>query len=388
MPRPIAITAHTMTHAGGVGVESTWQSLRSGTPATTAPPFALDYDAVVGLVAPELPKLPERWSEFDTRQARLAWMSLEEIRPAIENARARWGGGRIGLILGTSNGGIDATERTVATYLADPDRRRLAHLGTRHAFDAASRMIADECGLEGPSLVISTACSSSAKALASAQRWIESGWVDAVLVGAVDALTRLTCDGFRSLGLLSPSGCRPFDVARAGIHLGEGGAWLMLERDGDAPVDLLSVGESSDAHSMTAPHPEGLGAVAAMRAALDRAGVAPEEVDYVNAHGTGTEQNDVTEALALRTVFAEVPAFGSTKGTTGHLLGAAGGTEAVIAVEAIRRGELPPTAGLSEVDPALGVQPLSTLVVAPVRTVLSNSFAFGGSNASVLLRAR
>src|SRR5690606_7552042 len=127
-----------------------------------------------------------------------------------------------------------------------------------HTFDAAARLIAEECGLEAPPLVISTACSSSAKALASAQRWICRGWVDAVVVGAVDALTRLTLDGFRSLGLLSPEGCRPFDRERCGIHLGEGGAWLLLEREGEAPVELCAVGESSDAHSMTAPHPEAL----------------------------------------------------------------------------------------------------------------------------------
>src|SRR5690606_9318165 len=185
MLRPLAITAHTMTHAGGVGRELAWSSICEGRALSKQAPFELDYEASVGLVARELPALPSRWSSFDTRQARLAWMSIEEIRPAIERARLRWGGARVGLILGTSNGGIDATTSTVARYLADPERKRVAHDDAIHTFDAAARLIAEECGLEAPPLVISTACSSSAKALASAQRWICRGWVDAVVVGAV-----------------------------------------------------------------------------------------------------------------------------------------------------------------------------------------------------------
>jgi len=242
-------------------------------------------------------------------------------------------------------------------------------------------------GAGGPGYAVSTACSSSGKVLGSARRLLRAGLADAVLVGGADSLCRTTLCGFHSLEVLSKTPCRPFCAGRDGTTIGEGAAFLLLEREGDGPARLLGVGESCDAHHMSHPHPEGLGAEAAMAGALAQAGLAPHEVDHVNAHGTATQLNDAAESKAIFRLFGDRVPVASTKGYTGHLLGAAAATEAVFAVAAIEQGWIPASLGCDPQDPALAVSLCRERRERRCRAVLSNSFAFGGSNVAVLFGA-
>jgi 3-oxoacyl-[acyl-carrier-protein] synthase-1 len=235
---------------------------------------------------------------------------------------------------------------------------------------------------------VSTACSSSGKVLASARRLIAAGVVDAVLTGGVDTLCHTTLRGFESLQALSRRACRPFSADRDGLSIGEGGAFLLIEREGEGRVLLRGVGESSDAFHMSHPHPDGLGARLAMEAALRQAGIEASSVDHVNAHGTGTVANDVVEASAIASVLGRGALVTSTKCYTGHLLGAAGATEAVLAALAIERGFVPATLGADPLDPRIEIDVCVKGAKRLVRTAMSNSFAFGGSNVSILLGAR
>jgi 3-oxoacyl-[acyl-carrier-protein] synthase-1 len=243
-------------------------------------------------------------------------------------------------------------------------------------------------GFEGPVAVISNACASSGKVFASANRWLEVGVVDAVLVGGADSLCQTTLRGFRSLGLLSEEPTRPFSADRRGINIGEGAAFALIERTGEGPR-LLGVGESADAHHMTTPDPEGRGAQAAMQAALDDAGASASDVDYVNAHGTGTRFNDAMEAHAIRSCLGHAgdPIVVSTKGYVGHMLGAAGATEAVFVLESLRGGWTPASVGADPLEPDIGLHVPTEVCEGELRLALSNSFAFGGSNVSVLFGA-
>ena len=249
-------------------------------------------------------------------------------------------------------------------------------------------------GVRGPAFAISTACSSSAKAFAAADRLIAAGLADAAVVGGVDSLCLTTLYGFASLELTSPEPCRPGDAARQGLSIGEAAAFALLE-PGDATnaaVVLSGWGEASDAHHMSAPHPEGRGSRAAMQGALARAGLAPGDIDYINLHGTATPANDVAEGLAVSGVFGTALGAGvpcsSTKGITGHTLGAAGALEAVVCALALEHGLLPPSVGTRTPDPAIPVDLIMLPRTASLRHVLSNSFGFGGSNASLLLSRR
>jgi 3-oxoacyl-[acyl-carrier-protein] synthase-1 len=242
-------------------------------------------------------------------------------------------------------------------------------------------------GLEGPGFIVSTACSSSAKAFASAQRLLDADLCDAALVGGVDSLCQTTLRGFQSLEVLAKDPCRPFAQDRKGISIGEGCALALLERDGEAATAFLGAGETSDAHHMTAPHPQGLGAKAAMEEALRSAGLTAANVDHVNAHGTGTVLNDAAESLALRALFEDRVPVVSTKGYTGHLLGAAGATEAVFSILALEQGWIPASLGAAPLDPSLGIWVPQETLTRRSRVVLSNSLAFGGSNVSLAFGA-
>ncbi len=217
---------------------------------------------------------------------------------------------------------------------------------------------------------------------------MEAGVADAVLVGGIDSLTRMTLQGFHSLGILSSTPCRPFGAERDGINIGEGAAFLLMEREGDSEVAVLGVGESADAYRMSSPEPTGRGAREAMERALAQAGLEPTDIDHINAHGTATKLNDEAEARAIEALFGDRVPVSSTKGYTGHLLGGAGGTEAVFAVHAILSGRLPATLGCDPLDPEVRIRVQRDAAEARVRRVLSNSFAFGGSNVSVLIGAR
>lgn len=342
--------------------------------------LAVPYSGVVGAVG--LTRSPRELGL--SRQARLAWAGAEQLAPAAKAACRRWGGQRVGLILGTSTGGIAASERAYAALREGAEIPRDYSFEKQHAFNGVADMLAREFGILGPTYVVSTACSSSAKALAAAGRLLATGVADAVLVGGVDSLCLTTLLGFQSLGVVSPQVCQPFAAARDGISIGEGAAFMLLEREGDAAAFLLSVGESGDAHHMAHPHPEGRGAEQAMRQAIAHAGVEPQQVGYVNAHGTGTLLNDAIEASAIARVFGRYPLVSSTKAATGHLLGACGVTEAAFCVAAIERARVPGN-GSARLSDGLEIDISQVTASRDLDYAVSNSLAFGGSNASVLL---
>jgi 3-oxoacyl-[acyl-carrier-protein] synthase-1 len=240
-------------------------------------------------------------------------------------------------------------------------------------------------GLEGPVALVSNACASSGKVFASAKRWLDCGVVDAVLVGGADSLCQLTLRGFGALGLLSAEPTRPFSSERQGINIGEGAAFALIERDGEGPR-LLGAGESSDAHHLTRPDPDGMGALAAMKAALADAGLTSNDIDYVNAHGTGTRFNDAMEARAIRALLGPKahPLVVSTKGYVGHMLGAAGATEAVFVLQSLAEGWVPGSIGSDPLDSEIDLDVPARLCRRPLGAAMSNSFAFGGSNVSLV----
>jgi len=324
-----------------------------------------------------------------TRLAAIALASVRQLAPAVRAASRRWGAGRVAYVFASATGGLEETERALAP---DP-RRPPAHAAYRyenHGIDATSAAIARHLGCAGISLAISTACSSSFKALAAGIRLIDRGLADAAVIGCADSLCRTTVFGFHSLGLLSPVATRPFSRERAGITLGEGSAYVLIERGSDATwrhalAGVAGVGGASDAFHHTSPHPEGIGGQLCMRQALDRAGVSPNDIDYVSAHGTGTQQNDAAEAAAVARVFERRVPVTATKSLTGHTLGSAGLTALVLAIESLRRHEIPATLRVAPADDALPVAVVDGPRPGRLRHVLVNAFGFGGSNASVVV---
>jgi len=381
------IAAIGVTSALGDSCDDVFRALLQGTPVVSPPPFALPFVTVTGSLTGPLDPLPAHLRAYDTRLARITLRALPQVTAAVERARSRYGRERIGVLVGTSTGGLDATEPAYRLYRKTGQRDPAFSLRQSHAFDALATLVRDLLDVSGPCYAVSTACTSSAKALASARRLIQADFCDAVLVVGVDALCETTLRGFHALGVLSTQAARPFCAQRDGIHIGEGAALMLLQREGEGPAYLSAVGESSDAHSMSAPQPEGLGASDAITRGLAEAGIHPEQVDFVNAHGTGTPQNDIAESRAiLRVLPAQVP-VSSTKGLTGHTLGACGTLEALFVALSLERGELPPSAGSAPLDTGIGLHVLQQSVRHSVRVALSNALAFGGSNACVVLTA-
>lgn len=386
---PYAITAYswcnalgTRRHPSSPEEELTrWPLNRSGLRPAEGGPVTTYWGPIAG----PLPAMPEPIAHHRSRCSQLFWASLKQLELAIGAALRRWGPARVGLVVGSSTGGIDVTEQVVALEHQGKPLPWDYDFDAVHPFSALVHMARTAFGFAGPGYVISTACSSGAKALASAQRLLETGICDAVITGGADALCQMTLRGFASLGILSEGLCRPFDRHRDGINIGEGSAVLLVERRSASPLVLLSGGESSDAYHTTAPHPEGLGARLALQAALELAGLAPDRVDYVNAHGTGTRQNDSAEALVLASTLGERVAFSSTKDRVGHQLGAAGATEVAFCLDSLLAGRMPGNRPGTEPDPNLAVHPLPAPRSAALQTALSNSFAFGGSNAVIAL---
>jgi 3-oxoacyl-[acyl-carrier-protein] synthase-1 len=384
---PLPVTALSVGNALGGCTGDVIASLERGTSGLRACPFDLPRGMACGLFAGEPAPLSLSLSPYDTRIARIAAHVLSGMSSAVEAAVRRWGASRVALVLGTSTGGIAETEGAFSDHRRTGRVPERFDLDRQHAFHGVLEVVRALSGARGPGYVVSAACASSGKVLASARRLIACGLADAVLTGGVDTLCDTTLRGFSSLEALSPTPCRPFSAARDGTTIGEGAAFLLVEREGEGAVRLLGVGESSDAHHMTQPDPEGRGAARAMREALEQAGVEPGRVDHVNAHGTGTPANDVAEARAIVEVLGTSVPVSSTKGYTGHLLGAAGATEAVFAALAIERGFIPASLGAEPLDPAVRANIAVRAQRAAIRTVLSNSFAFGGINVSVLLGA-
>lgn len=348
-------------------------------------PQLLDIPGTWGRVTAPILPLPKELKRHHSRSAQLLLTALEPLRTTIDAARARYGAERVAIVLGSSTGGIDATERALAEERRTgrmPDDFLFQHA---HVYHALIRLLREVLQLDGIGFVISTACSSSGKALGAAQRLLATGKADAVLSGGVDALCEMTVRGFAGLGILAPDGCKPFDRQRNGISIGEGAALLLLERECAGSQSLLGVGESSDAFHATAPHPEGLGARLAMERALALSGLSPADIGYVNAHGTGTEQNDGAEARALFDVFGPSIRFSSTKDRVGHQLGTAGATEALFCLHALQQRKIPENRIPNETDPRLTVQPWVEAAPLSLPVAQSNSFAFGGSNVSVIV---
>jgi 3-oxoacyl-[acyl-carrier-protein] synthase I len=390
---PLVLANYTATSCIGRGLQETLGALRAQRTGLAPCAFeTVDLDTCIGEVAGvDAERLPQALHRFDCRNNRLAQLGLRQdgFGEAVRASAGRWGRRRIGVFLGTSTSGILQTE--LAYRRRDPQTGALPedfhYSSTQNSFSVAD-YVRRALGLEGPAVVISCACSSSAKVFGSAWRMIEADLIDAAVVGGVDSLCLTTLYGFHALQLTSVRPCRPFDVARDGISISEAAAFALLERlpaslDADA-VSLIGVGESSDAYHMSSPHPEGLGARAAMRAALKSAGLDPEEIDYINLHGTGTQSNDSAESHAVAAVFGVTTLCSSTKGATGHALGAAGALEAAICALALQHGFMPAGLNTTQVDPTLAVKYLRENRAGRMSRVLSNSFGFGGTNCSLV----
>lgn len=344
------------------------------------------FTAMVGEVSTALPAIPAHLSKYNSRNNQLLLAALAQIQDDIDNAIKLYGRTRIAIIMGTSTSGIYEGELAIAYQQLNGRLPEHYHY-EQQELGNPSEFLAEYLSLSGPAYTISTACSSSARAIISGQRLIESGLVDAAIVGGADSLCKMAINGFRSLESLSEKHCMPFAGTRNGINIGEGSALILLTRE-KAPVALLGVGESSDAWHMSAPHPEGIGAEAAMKMALDSAGVKPEQVGYVNLHGTATPLNDQMEAKAVNRLLGSNVPCSSTKHLTGHTLGAAGATEAALCWLLLTQNLPLPTQDFSvgTRDETLAQINLVTQSQQPKsRFFLSNSFAFGGNNASLLL---
>ncbi|MGA8259607.1 MAG: beta-ketoacyl-[acyl-carrier-protein] synthase family protein [Arenicellales bacterium] len=378
----------------GVGLDRTLSALRQRQPGLAPCEFdTVDLATFVGTVAGvDAVQLPSTLAYYDCRNNRLALLGLMEdgFAEAVHAATARYGANRIGVILGTSTSGIFQTE--LAYRRRDPVSGALPAdfiYGKTHNVFSVTDFTRRYLGLTGPAVTVSSACSSSAKVFGSARRMIEAGLIDAAVVGGVDSLCLTTLYGFSSLGLVSDQACRPFDTQRDGISISEAAAFVLLERPpGDLDAEsvlLVGLGESSDAYHMSSPHPEGLGARMAMQDALRTAGLDPSEIDYINLHGTATQTNDAAEGKAVHAVFGPDTPCSSTKGATGHALGAAGGLEAVICALVLGHGLLPAGLNTRQLDPALDLDYVLENREQPVGRVLTNSFGFGGTNCSLVL---
>ncbi len=380
-----AITAYSVANALGADAREVARALAAGASGLRPCRLPLPFETVAGHFPDVLEPVPPSLAAYDSRIVRMALAVLEGVAGAGERAVRRHGPDRVAIVLGTSTGGIEETERAVEAHAATGALPERFSLERTHAFHALLDAVRLRTGARGPAWIVSTACSSSGKVLGSARRLLAAGLADAVLAGGVDTLCQTTLRGFRSLEALSSGACRPFAAARDGLSLGEGGAFLLVERAGDGPARVLGVGETSDAYHMSHPHPEGRGARAAMAEALRQADLPGSAVDHVNAHGTGTPANDVIEARAIADVVGPRVPVASTKGYTGHLLGAAGATEAVFAIMALEQGLAPASLGAAPLDPGVNVDVCLAPRRVDCRVVLSNSFAFGGSNVAVLL---
>jgi 3-oxoacyl-[acyl-carrier-protein] synthase I len=392
--QPLLLSSFTATSCIGRGLEQTLDALRRHYSGLAPCRFeTVDLETYVGEVAGvDDMAMPGDLRPFDCRNNRLAHLGLlqDGFANAVMEVAARVGPERVGVFLGTSTAGILQTElafrrRDAVTGALPAD----FNYASTHSPFSVAEFVRRTLRLSGPVATISSACSSSAKVFASARRMMAAGIIDAAVVGGVDSLCLTTLYGFNSLELTSARPCRPFDPARDGISIGEGAAFGLLENapenlDADA-ILLLGIGESSDAYHMSAPRPDGLGARLAMEGALKAGGVAPSAVDYINLHGTATPSNDAAEGNAVTVLFGSQTACSSTKGATGHALGAAGCIEAVITALALRHDFIPAGVNTSHVDPAIAIDYVLQNRARALSRALSNSFGFGGTNCSLLL---
>jgi 3-oxoacyl-(acyl-carrier-protein) synthase len=368
---PVYIASAGIISPLGRGLTATEQALR-GNGSAIAPlqvfPLLQDSPLPVG----QIPDMNARSSLPRTHQLarEAALMAMQDCMEPID-----------AVILGCTTGGILTTEGLLRENVVDKDAYR------HHGLLTVAEDIAEQCNCFGPALMISTACSSSAVAIALAMNLLRAGKMKRILAGGVDSLSRLTYFGFHSLQLVDRKGCRPLDVSRQGTTVAEGAAVLLLTaaRPKNPLAVLLGAGLSCDAYHPAAPHPEGKGAFTAMKAALADAGIQSSAIEYINLHGTGTRDNDLSEAKAIHALFPAPPLLSSIKGATGHSLGAAGAIEAIVSSLAVSRGFIPGNTCCRHPDPALELTPQATLIDRPVRAVLSNSFGFGGNNGALVI---
>ncbi len=379
---PIRVTAYTATSAVGVGNDPMRAAVAEQRSALRPNDFgAAPLPTWIGRVDAAQTPLPASLARWECRNHRLAWLGLgaDGFIDAVAVLRERLGAARIALVLGTSTSSIGATEAAYRRLDADgsfPVALRSTRLHTPHSLGL---FVQETLALAGPCVTVSTACSSCAKVFALAVRLLRLGLADAAVVGGVDSLCDSVLFGFNSLQLVSSQPCRPFDVRRNGINIGEAAGFALLER-GPGELQLVGYGEASDAHHMSAPHPEGLGAEQALDAALARAGIDAGAVDYINLHGTASAKNDEVEAALVARRFGSRTHASSTKGFTGHTLGAAGIVEAAFSLLALETGLMPGTPNSAQLDPACGPQIRLQPARGDVRVALSHSFGFGGTN--------
>lgn len=392
----------TLSTCLGLGNEANWRMLQARQGGLKPCDFeTVDLPTYIGEV-PDVDSvvLGRGMENFECRNNRLAQLALEQdgFAQSVREVIGQYGADRVGLFLGTSTSGILQTElayrRRLPATPAGPAGALGAlpsdfHYAETHNTYSVAAFVSAYFGLQGPSITVSSACSSSAKVFGNAARMIEAGLIDAAVVGGVDSLCLTTLYGFNSLQLLSNLPARPYSAQRNGISIAEGAGFILLTRPGavsdKGSVLLHGLGESSDAHHMSSPHPEGLGARQAMQAALDTAGLDTRAIDYINLHGTATPSNDAAEGKAVSALFGDGTPCSSTKGSTGHTLGAAGAVEAIICAMAMQHSEIPAGINTESLDPGIGIQYALSNQQKPIRYAMNNSFGFGGSNCSLVL---
>lgn len=391
--QPVYVSNYTLASCLGLGREANWNALAQQRTGLKPCAFeSVNLPTFIGQVeGVENENLPQRLNDYYCRNNQLAHLALNQdgFIQSVLDAINTYGKDRIGVFLGTSTSGILSTEIAYrnrdSTSGALPTNFKYA---TTHNTFSVSSFVRDFFELEGPAVTVSSACSSSAKVFGNAARMLECGLIDAAIVGGVDSLCLTTLYGFNSLELLSPELCQPFGADRKGISVSEAAGFALLTRERlsiNHAVKVIGIGESSDAHHMSTPHPEGAGALSAMQQALAMAKLDPRDVDYVNLHGTATRSNDAAEGLAIASLFGKSVPCSSTKGHTGHALGAAGIVEAALSMLAMKNGITPGGVNTTVLDSNLLVNyQLNNLNLEP-KIILSNSFGFGGSNCSLLL---
>lgn len=391
---PLLLSRFTATSCIGQGLHQMTAALKQKYSGLAPCAFeTVDLNTFIGEVAGvEEVTIPSNLANFDCRNNRLAQLALEQdgFAQAVEEAIAKYGRDRVGVFIGTSTSGILQTEiayrslNSITGFLPEN-----FHYSTTHNTFSVADFTRQYFNLTGPAVAVSSACSSSAKVFCSAQRMIKVGLIDAAVVGGVDSLCLTTLYGFQSLELTSSQACRPYAADRDGISISEAGAFALLERlpehleDND--ILFLGGGESSDAYHMSSPHPEGLGAQMAMQAALDAANLKPDDIDYINLHGTATPSNDAAEGIAVASIFGTSVPCSSTKGATGHALGAAGALEAVICALALQNDLLPAGLNTQGLDASIHLDYLLDNRTQAISHAMSNSFGFGGTNCSLIL---
>jgi 3-oxoacyl-[acyl-carrier-protein] synthase-1 len=391
---PLYLTKYTAVTALGQGLDAQLSAMRESRSGLHPCSFEnIDWDMCMGQVEGlETTILPTEFKHFDCRNNRLAFLGLQQdgFTKAVEAARDCYGPDRVAVILGTSTSGILETEQAYrqrdATSGALPEDFRQRYRYTHNTFSVA-HFVREYLGLSGPSTVVSTACSSSAKVFASASRWMASGLCDAAVVGGVDTLCLTTLCGFSALDLTSKTPCRPCDQARDGLSIGEAAGFALIEKqnDRDGAVGFFGYGESCDAYHLSHPHPMGAGAALAMQRAVHSAKLEVKDINYIQLHGTATKANDMVEDKAVSAVFGSKTPCSSTKGWTGHTLGAAGAVGVVLAGLCLTHGILPGTLNTTTVDPEFSSYVLIENQKKSANIILSNFFGFGGNNCSLLL---